>query len=713
MKYQTALIRLGLCVLAFTLILQFSQPARSALRFFPSYDFAVTPGDVVHAAYKFNSISSDGRYIAFATERYGLVSGDSDSIHKTDVYLKDLLLNRLILVSTAYNSTAPGNNVSDAPSISDEVSGKIRVAFRSQATDITNNSSIPAVSQIYVREYNTSNLSLASTTLVSANGSNLGNGNSTFPRITRNGQYIAFASESDNFGIGDTSANADIYRKDLTGGTLTWISQKSGVTGGSSDAPAISSTGRYVVFSSTKQLISGVSSQKHVYLWDDQVAVQPFDLISVDTAGNEGNQQSGLIIDNQYGCDVSSDGKYVVFTSGATNLDSADTTTDRDVFLRDRSNLSSKTTVLISTAAYTFAQDATISDDGNYIAFDSSLGSTDHAIRVYDRRFGALRTLPSDSAVQYPDISGNGRFVVSTQNLNSLTARPFIYDWIAPAQLNSGDFNADGFTDLAYFRPSTGVWSIALSPAYSPSAPTTYTWGTSTDKLAPGDYDADGITDFAYFRPSTGTWYVLTSSNNTTTTYGWGTNGDLPVPVDYDKDNKTDVALYRPSDYKWYIVKSSGGTIVQQFGAAGDVPVPGDYDGDNIGDIAIYRPSVGEWWVQRSTLGTITFTFGNSSDKAVQADYTGDGKTDVAIWRPSTGYWYILRSEDFSYYSFPFGISTDLPSPGDYDNDGKADAAIFRPSSGDWYAQRTTPAGTLIVNHGQSGDKPIPNVFVP
>jgi len=60
----------------------------------------------------------------------------------------------------------------------------------------------------------------------------------------------------------------------------------------------------------------------------------------------------------------------------------------------------------------------------------------------------------------------------------------------------------------------------------------------------------------------------------------------------------------------------------------------------------------------------------------------------------------------------PFGVSTDIPAPGDYDGDSRHDTAVFRPSSATWFVDRST-AGTMIQQFGSTGDRPIPNAFVP
>ena len=300
------------------------------------------------------------------------------------------------------------------------------------------------------------------------------------------------------------------------------------------------------------------------------------------------------------------------------------------------------------------------------------------------------------------DAAGSGAY---TLHMKDVTVAPSV-----PATRRSNDFDADGKTDVAIFRPSNGQWWIKRS---SDGIAPAFEFGTSTDLIVPGDYTGDGKTDIAIWRPSTGFWFILRSEDNLHYGFPFGMDGDVPVPGDYDGDSKTDAAVFRPSTATWYICKSSGGTTIQSFGLPEDKPVVADYDGDGKTDIAIFRPSIGQWWIQRSSDGVVpAFQFGLSTDKPVQGDYTGDGKADIAVWRPSTGFWYVLRSEDSQLYGFPWGLSTDVPTPGDYDGDGKMDASIFRPSAATWYVDRST-AGVLIQQFGVTTDLPVPSAYVP
>jgi hypothetical protein len=163
-------------------------------------------------------------------------------------------------------------------------------------------------------------------------------------------------------------------------------------------------------------------------------------------------------------------------------------------------------------------------------------------------------------------------------------------------------------------RPSSGAssWSV--------------TFGEADDIPVPGDYDGDGSTDVATYRPSSGTWFILTSSSYFTEYCyrGWGVQaqGDTPVPGDYDGDGKTDCAVYRPANGTWFVLKSSSndtGWMWDGWGSATDTLVPADYDGDGKTDLAVYRPSTFTWFIKPSSGATQwSVVFGHSGDIVLQ-----------------------------------------------------------------------------------------------
>jgi hypothetical protein len=244
------------------------------------------------------------------------------------------------------------------------------------------------------------------------------------------------------------------------------------------------------------------------------------------------------------------------------------------------------------------------------------------------------------------------------------------------------DYNGDGFSDIAIFRASSGLWAVRnLTRVY---------FGTDGDTPVPGDYDGDGITDIAIFRPSTGLW----AARSVTRAY-FGNSSDQPIARDYTGDWRTDIGIFRQSSGLWAL----RGITRFYFGTSGDTPVPEDYNsdvsGDGAADIVLFRESTGLW----AWRGVTRVYFGRTDDLPVSGYYHDPYGCSPAIFRPSTGLWAVMQ--ETRWY---FGNSSDTPVPADYGRKDYRDTiGIFRPSPGLWAWAKEGGR----VYFGGSGDIPV------
>ena len=97
-----------------------------------------------------------------------------------------------------------------------------------------------------------------------------------------------------------------------------------------------------------------------------------------------------------------------------------------------------------------------------------------------------------------------------------------------------GDYDGDGKFDITVRRDSTNEWIIKQSSNNQNASlvfPTTTLTLQATDLSVQGDYDSDGRTDAAIWRPSNGVWCIRKSTDSSIRIDQWGQSGDVPVPA--------------------------------------------------------------------------------------------------------------------------------------------------------------------------------------
>jgi Tol biopolymer transport system component/fibronectin type 3 domain-containing protein len=284
-------------------------------------------------------------------------------------------------------SQASGGGNTDGNSSEASLSWNGRyVAFSSLATNLVTGDS-NSKRDVFVRDRQ-----LGVTTRVSTDSSgNQGNDHSRQPVISGNGRYVAFTSAASNLVTDDTNFLEDVFVKDTQTGAIERVSRNSAgdEANMASGSPAISYDGRYVAFTSfATNLVPGdTNGTWDVFVMDRQVGVVK--RVSVGSGGLQANGAS----ENPA---VSFDSRYVAFETDATNLDSADTTAARDIYLRD---LVSDTITRISVplnpsqAANDASTAPTVSSDGKKVSFvslasnlvpDDSPGTHDVLVRDVD-----------------------------------------------------------------------------------------------------------------------------------------------------------------------------------------------------------------------------------------------------------------------------------------------------------------------------------------
>jgi len=375
------------------------------------------------------SISADGRFVVFTSYATDLVPADTNQ--RADVFVRDRVTNTTLRVSLS-NSGEQGNGSSFGRDISAD--GRY-VVFLSLATNLVFGDT-NGCGDLFVRDrlLGTTERVSVSSAGQQANDDCLGPA-----EISADGRYVAFWDLASNLVPGDTNGYKDVFARDRVLGTTERVNLSSSGNqtnrreGGYNVSASISADGRYVAFSSqATNLVPGVHGWAQVYLRDRTACTT--ELVSMNMDGGT-SASSGTS-----GARISADGRYVVFTSWASDLVPGDTNDWGDVFLRDREAGTTERLSVSSTGQQGTRpesrglrwQPGGISADGRYVVFESALaglvpGDPNDFTKVFLRDRVAGTTEPvavnmsgEGSRGSYPSISADGRCIAFESGASDL-----------------------------------------------------------------------------------------------------------------------------------------------------------------------------------------------------------------------------------------------------------------------------------------------------
>ena len=404
------------------------------------------------------AMTPDGRFVAQVAN----VNGSTGT--NTAIYLWDAQTGTNVLISANTNDVLPAADFCDLPVIS---SNGQYVAFFSRSTELVTNSS-GSGTFAYLRD-----VAAGRTILINAdtNAASAGDDSMQVLELSADGQCVAFESALPSLVADDDNRGYDVFLRNVTNGFAELISARqpslpSLTSVGSSQLSSqpVSQDGRYVTFASDADgLAPGNTSLAgfDVYVCDLYAGTN-----QIVSMGTQGSAANGISFEPV----ISGDGRYVAFTSAATNLIVGDTNRCTDVFVRD---LQAQTTTLVSVnaagtgGANSNSYSPTISSDGRFILFISKAGNLVSGVSgsagnlfLRDEQAGknyALTTGGQGCAAMTPD----GHFIAYI--LAGSASTIYVWDAQQGKQVSSHAATAGGAELVAISPDGNRIASIAGS----------------------------------------------------------------------------------------------------------------------------------------------------------------------------------------------------------------------------------------------------------
>jgi Tol biopolymer transport system component len=342
----------------------------------------------------------------------------------------------------------------------------------------------------------------------------VGAGSVDKPGLSADGRFVVYAYTPPLTDPSQINQRRDVVILNRQTGRreIVSVGMNNTAANGASDFPSISADGRFVAFQSdaTNLVSNDFNGETDVFLFDRETWT-----MTIVSRGLGGESGAGWSI----GPAISSNGRYVAFTSAAGNLVTGDTNNASDVFVFDRETLQiSRVSVAKGALQGNGNSDsASISLDGRFIAFRSVatnlvVGDTNDCtytspsrncpdVFVHDRMLGStVRVSVAANGTQAegesgaPFISGDGRWVAYHSTAPNITLNDgqsysdvFLVDWMRllgvqvplpapvpterpPFYVNNfnGDFSQGMFGwsvwDAITYRVNNGVFEFYRNP---------------------------------------------------------------------------------------------------------------------------------------------------------------------------------------------------------------------------------------------------------
>ncbi|MDV6028659.1 MAG: S8 family serine peptidase [Phycisphaera sp. RhM] len=676
------------------------------------------------------SLSDDGRHVTFESDASNLVPGDTNG--RTDIFVYDRGTGTIERVSVS-DAGAEANGSSDSPFPigAPSLSGDGRyVTFRSTASNL-----VPGDTNdqpdIFVYDRTAGTIARVSVSNAGAEA----NGESGSPFLSGDGRYVTFDSEASNLVPGDTNGTLDIFithnpfaepsvtRELLAGEIVSDLNFGLLPDPGTISGRVFEDVIENGIYDENEPVV--VEATVFLDLNDNRIldATEPFTTPSgegfFEFTGVDAFRSYTIAAQlpagfEQIGPGAEEDFVWSIFLPPGSDI------RDRDFALRRVSSTGQATSSAVSGRLYEERDGLAgfTAGDVPIVGREVFLDASNFGVRDVDE---PRELTDANGMYSFTELSARNVAVSTTLDPTLVHVSPLGSDFQLtrhplfptvqpfgnPQSIGSGDFNGDGFDDVAVALGEGNLLSIRLNDGSGGFLPDQINInlgqpGSGPTSMVIGQFDDNPQLDAALTANFAGNVTVLLNFNPATNTFdstSYVAVGTEPLDLasgQFAGDNKPDLVVVNQADNTIQLLTNNGagafaaGTAVPSGGNTSSSIVAGRFTGDAFEDVAVVHsspsdstPSGGVTVLAGDGSGGLTlrpeyYPVGALPIDSVTADFDEDGLADLAVANFSSNSISILLGQANGTFRVQTAILGTASGAfdiaiGDVDNDGDVD----------------------------------------